>query len=47
VMMENCIVHPGARLNWVICDKEVEISEGVTLSGTPGHPCILGKGKKI
>jgi len=47
VMMENCVVHPGAKLNWVICDKEVEISEGVTLSGTPGHPCILGKGKKI
>ena len=47
VLMENCVVHPGAKLNWVICDKEVEISEGVTLSGTPGHPCILGKGKKI
>ena len=47
VIMEHGTVCAGAVLDHVICDKNVHISEGVSLCGTEEHPCILAKGKQI
>ncbi len=47
IIMEHDVVCSGAQLSWCVCDKLVSIGEGVTVTGTAEHPCILPKGKTI
>ena len=37
----------GAQLEYCILDKEVRISAGVKLIGTPEHPVILNRGDVV
>ena len=47
VLMERCVVKAGAKLENVICDKNVTISEGTVLCGTSEHPCLVKKGDTV
>ena len=42
--MEKCVVKAGARLENVVCDKNVTVSENTVVCGTAEHPCVLAKG---
>ena len=44
VLMEKCVVKAGARLENVVCDKNVTVSENTVVCGTAEHPCVLAKG---
>lgn len=44
VLMEKCVVKAGARLENVVCDKIVTVSEDKIVCGTAEHPCVLAKG---
>ena len=44
VLMEKCVVKAGARLENVVCDKNVTVSEDKIVCGTAEHPCVLAKG---
>ena len=44
VLMEKCVVKAGARLENVVCDKNVTVSEHKIVCGTAEHPCVLAKG---
>ena len=45
VVMANTVIGDGAELSCCILDKDVTISPGVHLSGTPEHPVILKRGE--
>ncbi len=44
ILMQNTYVGDNANLNCVICDKNVVIKNGRTLSGHETHPFSIGKG---
>lgn len=52
-VVKNCVVMSrseigiGAQLEYCILDKEVRISAGVKLIGTPEHPVILNRGDVV
>jgi glucose-1-phosphate adenylyltransferase len=47
IIMQNGAVGAGARLNNIIADKDVIITENTVLAGSPGLPMIIPKGMKI
>lgn len=47
VLMDNCEIGENARLENVICDKNVVISAGVCVCGTEDHPCLVEKDVKV
>lgn len=47
ILMKDTVVGPNASLNCVICDKDVEISAGRTLSGCETYPIVYAKGSHI
>ena len=47
VVMNSCVIEPGVVLENVICDKDVTITAGKVIRGTPGCPCVLPKGRVI
>lgn len=47
VIMQGAKIGQGARLECVILDKNVTVSEGTSIKGTPGHPVIIKKGERI
>lgn len=52
-VVENCVLFHGthvcknARLNCIVTDKDVYVSDGVTLSGNENMPFYIQKGRKI
>ena len=47
VVMANSEIGIGAQLEYCILDKDVTISAGVKLIGTPEHPVILNRGDVV
>lgn len=47
VIMQRCDIAPGAVLDNVICDKFVQVSENVQLSGNRYTPLVIGKNQKL
>ena len=47
VIMQRCTIAPGAVLDNVICDKFVQVSEDVRLSGNRYTPLVLEKNQKL
>lgn len=51
--LENCVIMQGSKigknavLKNVICDKDVVISDGAELIGSPDYPYVLSKGAKV
>ncbi len=45
--MQDTVVGENAKLNCVITDKNVNIKNGVELSGAPTFPVSLSKGTRI
>ena len=52
-VVKNCVLFHGthvakdAKLNCIVTDKDVRITEGVTLSGNDNMPFYVQKGRKI
>lgn len=47
VVMQGTIVDADATMEYVITDKNVEISSGQTLNGTANYPVFISKGGKV
>ena len=47
IIMQKCELKEGARLENVICDKNVVISQGKWLKGSPNYPYIVTKNTTI
>ena len=47
ILMRGCMVEKGVELNCVIADKNVQFSEGVTLTGSERLPIVVPKGAVI
>ncbi len=47
IVMQGCRIGKGAKLRYVILDKNVVIAPGAELLGSPGHPLVIGKGTQI
>jgi glucose-1-phosphate adenylyltransferase len=47
VIMQKCVIQPGAVLENVICDKFVTIGSNNKLSGTPSNPLVIPKSSEI
>ena len=47
IVMQGCRIGKGAKLRYVILDKNVVIEPGVELLGSPGHPEVIGKNARI
>lgn len=47
VIMQNAHIGKGAKLECVILDKDVIVSPGAELKGTPAHPVIVKKGETV
>lgn len=47
VIMQRCQIAPGAQLENVICDKFVQVSENVRLSGNRYTPLVIEKNQKL
>lgn len=47
VILQRCVIEPGAVLENVICDKFAQVSENVRLSGTKYSPLVIEKNQKI
>ncbi len=47
IIMQRCTIAPGAVLDNVICDKFVQVSENVHLSGNRYTPLVLEKNQKL
>ena len=45
--MQGCKIGKGAKLQYVILDKNVVIGDGVTLLGSADHPQVISKFTKI
>ena len=43
VIMDSCVIGENARLENVVCDKNVVITAGVCVAGTEDHPCLIAK----
>jgi len=44
ILMQDTVVHSGADLRYVICDKEVKIQENTLLVGHESYPIAISKG---
>jgi glucose-1-phosphate adenylyltransferase len=47
IIMQGAKIGTGAKLECVILDKNVTITEGTRLKGTPKHPIIIKKGEVV
>ncbi len=47
IIMQGAKVHKSAKLDCVILDKNVTVTEGACLKGTPQHPVIVKKGETV
>lgn len=47
VIMQRCVIEPGAVLENVICDKDVHITAGKLLKGEPCYPLVIKKGVTV
>ena len=47
ILMQNTKVGKGAKIHYVVADKDVTISAETELCGTKGLPIIIGKGKQV
>lgn len=47
IVMQGTVIGKNAVLECVILDKNVTISDGVVLRGTPEHPVIIKKGETV
>ncbi|MEG1535794.1 MAG: glucose-1-phosphate adenylyltransferase subunit GlgD [Clostridia bacterium] len=47
IIMENGYVHKDAKLNYIITDKDVTITEDKTISGFETYPMVIVKNKTI
>ena len=47
IIMQGSRIGAGARLECVILDKNVTVTEGAVLIGTPKHPVIVKKGETV
>ena len=47
IIMQGAKIGAGARLECVILDKNVTVTEGISLKGTPKNPVIIKKGEIV
>ena len=47
IVMNDCVVGKGAKLKYVILDKEVTVTPGAKLYGTKEHPIVIKKGETV
>ena len=47
IIMNDCVIGKGAKLKYVILDKEVTVTPGAKLSGTKEHPIVIKKGETV
>ena len=47
IIMQSAKIGKNAKLDCVILDKNVTVSEGAVLKGTPQHPVIVKKGETV
>lgn len=47
IIMQKCDVGENAKIENVICDKDVSISAGRRLQGEPSYPVVIEKGSRI
>ncbi len=47
IIMQGAKIGSGAKLEYVILDKNVTVSKGATLKGTPRNPVIIKKGETV
>ena len=47
IIMNDCVVGKGAKLKYVILDKEVTVTPGAKLYGTKEHPIVIKKGETV
>ena len=47
IIMNDCVIGKGAKLKYVILDKEVTVTPGAKLYGTKGHPIVIKKGETV
>ena len=45
--MSNAQIKRGAKLQYAILDKNVEVEAGVTIQGTPENPVVITKNSHI
>ena len=45
--MNDSVVGEGAKLKYVILDKNVTVSEGAKLCGDKNHPIIVKRGETV
>lgn len=43
IVMQKCVIEPGAQLDYAICDKNVKVTEGKQLKGDERYPFVVGK----
>ncbi len=47
VIMNDTVVGENSSLKWVILDKDVIVSPGAQLCGTPTHPLVVRRGESV
>ena len=47
IVMNDCVVGKGAKLKYVILDKDVTVTPGAKLYGTKEHPVVIKKGETV
>ena len=47
IVMNDCVIGKGAKLKYVILDKEVTVTPGAKLYGTKNHPIVIKKGETV
>ena len=47
IIMQDSVIGENARLDYIIADKDVRVSSGVTLSGSPKLQLVLPKGSEV
>ena len=47
VVMQGCVIEAGASVQYAILDKNVTVTAGTKLLGSPEHPLIIRKGVTV
>ena len=47
IIMNDCVIGEGAKLKYVILDKEVTVTPGAKVCGTKDHPVVIKKGETV
>ena len=47
IIMNDCVIGKGAKLKYVILDKEVTVTPGAKLYGTKEHPIVIKTGETV